>query len=206
MRKPWIAVLTVAAAFMSYATPASAADVMQTITSDKLAEILTAMTGKKAEIAKPEAGVEVVTYTDNGDRDFIMSECTAKGCAIVQMTMFFNKDASFNLAGVNGYNSQNLNAQAFLTPDNRVYLVRLYLTIGGVTEENLKANISLYLRAPGVFIEHLSSQSTAATGTGPVTVAAPAAVSAGTGTQASEPQRLRMIERLTAGSKGASLR
>ncbi len=209
MRKVLIAAATVAAlARLSQA--ASAADVITNMTSDRLAVILTAMTGKKAVITKPESGVEVVTITDNGDIDFIMTDCAAKGCASMQPTMFFNKDEHFNLTVVNSYNTKELSAQAFLTADNRVFLVRLYVFDGGVTEENLKTNIGIYLKAPGIFAEHaLGSQTTAsAGGSGSVPVAAPSmpATSAGVGAQAGAPPKLPLIERVTAGHKGHALR
>ncbi|MFM9862401.1 MAG: YbjN domain-containing protein [Micropepsaceae bacterium] len=205
MRKSLLA----AAAAVHLAAAASAADVITAIKSDRLAEIVTALTGKKATIEKPEAGVEVVTISDDGDMDFIMSDCTAKGCSTLQPTMFFNKDDQFNLTVVNGYNSKQLGAQAFLTPDNRAYLVTLYLFDGGVTEENVKAKIVLYLKTPGIFVEHvIGSQTTASAPAGTVPAAAPstAATTAGTGAQASEPQRSALIERVTAGHKGRSLR
>jgi opacity protein-like surface antigen len=207
MRKSLLA----AAAFIHLTAAASAADVITAIKSDRLAEILTALTGKTATVAKPEAGVEVVTIADNGDYDFILSECTAKGCSTMQPTMFFNKDDQFNLTVVNGYNSKQLGAQAFLTPDNRAYLVTLYLFDGGVTEENVKVKIALYLKTPGIFVQHVvGSQTTAsappAASTMPAAAPSTPATAAGTGAQASEPQRLPLIERVTVGSKGHSLR
>ncbi len=202
--------LLAAAAWLPLASAASAADLITSITSDRLATIVTALTGKTAVITKPEAGVEVVTINDNGDYDFILSDCTAKGCTSMQPTMFFNKDEHFNLAVINGYNSKQLGAQAFMTPDNRVYLVRLYLLDGGVAEDNLKVNIVLYLKTPAIFVEHvMNSQTTAsAGGNGAVAIAAPStpATSAGVGAQAGAMPKLSLIERVTAGHKGRGLR
>lgn len=203
--------LLAAAAALQLAATASAADVITAIKSDRLAEIVTALTGKKATITKPEAGVEIVTISDNGDMDFIMSDCTANGCATLQPTMFFNKDDAFNLAVVNGYNSKQLGAQAFLTPDNRAYLVTLYLFDGGVTEENMKAKLVLYMKTPGIFVDHVVKSQTvasAAPASGATPAAAPAAapaVTAGAGAGAPH-DRLELIERVTADHKGRTLR
>jgi hypothetical protein len=201
--------LIATAAALQLTATASAADVITAIKSERLGEIVTALTGKKATITKPEAGVEIVTISDNGDMDFIMSDCTANGCETLQPTMFFNKDDAFNLAVVNGYNSKQLGAQAFLTPDNRAYLVTLYLFDGGVTEENMKAKLVLYMKTPGIFVDHvLKSQTVAAPVSGATPAAAPAAapaVTAGAGAAAPQDQ-LPLIERVTAGHKGRTLR
>ena len=204
--------LIAAAAALQLAATASAADVVTAIKSDRLAEIVTALTGKKATITKPEAGVEIVTISDNGDMDFILSDCTANGCETLQPTMFFNKDDAFNLAVVNGYNSKQLGAQAFLTPDNRAYLVTLYLFDGGVTEENMKAKLVLYMKTPGIFVDHVLKSQTVASAapaspaTTPVATSATApAVAAGAGAAAPQHQ-LELIERVTAGHKGRALR
>lgn len=161
MRRVLSALAFAAVAALTQANQSFAADTQSRLTSAKFAEILTALTGKAATVTKPEAGVEVVSIADNGSYDFVMSDCTAAGCPSVQMTMFFNKEDIFTLALVNSYNSKYLGAQAFLTPDNRVYLVRLFITEGGVTEDNIKANIALYLSSLKVFAQTALSQSTA---------------------------------------------
>lgn len=148
-------------AYLLLAGQALAADTLPLLTSAKLAEILTAATGKPATVTKPEAGVEVVSIVENGSYDFIMSSCTASGCPDVQMTMFFNKEDIFTLALVNGFNGKDLSATAFLTPDNRVYLVDLYVVEGGVTEENVKKNLAIYLKAPRLFAQYAVGQTTA---------------------------------------------
>jgi hypothetical protein len=179
MRK--LALAAVAAACL-LPTQAFAADTVANLTSDKLAKILSAATGKEGKITKPEAGVEVVTIreTDGADYDYVLSECTAQGCPDLQMNMFFNKDDSFNLGLVNSYNGKALNASAFLSPENRVYLVRHVVLQGGVTEENIKANIKIFLAAPDLFIEHVASQQTASAAPGVTPVAAPTSPFAGT--------------------------
>ena len=187
MRKSISLVAVAMAALITVTSSASAAELTQ-ITSAKLSEILTAITGKATNVSKPEAGVEIVSIVENGSYDFVLSDCTAQGCATMQMTMFFNKEDIFTLALVNGFNSKDLSATAFLTPDNRVYLVNLFITDGGVTEENIKANLAIYLRAPGKFAKFALSQTTAALPSAGVPVAA-----SGTAVM---PARLEFIERV----------
>jgi hypothetical protein len=46
-----------------------------------------------------------------------------------------------------------------------VVIARLYTPLGGVTEDNLKANLGLFLQAPTIFENHINAQVTAAVDT-----------------------------------------
>ena len=113
----------------------------------------------------------------------------------------FNKNERFNLAVVNGFNGKYLNAQASLTPDGRVYLVRLFVTTGGVTEANVKANIDVFTKAPGLFVQHVLSQATASAkeadgSTKQVAAENKPGVEVGIGTQSARLRELKLIELL----------
>jgi hypothetical protein len=205
--------LLAASAALLLISSAQAADTITTIKSERLAEIVTALTGQKATITKPEAGVEIVTISDDGDVDFILTDCKMNGCSTLQPTMFFNKHEAFNLAVVNGYNSKQLGAQAFLTPDNRVYLLTLYLFDGGVTEENLKIRLALYMRTPAIFADHVLKSQVVASAAPSVTQTPPATpgalvvpTSASTAAPQQGPELVKLIERVTSGKNGRTLR
>ncbi|MBP6013705.1 MAG: YbjN domain-containing protein [Alphaproteobacteria bacterium] len=152
----------VAAFALLVSAPASAADVVDRITPAKLGEILKAMTGKDVEFSKGDDGTEIVSVnTGNGYDDFIMDKCTAQGCTEIQMTCFFNKDDRLTLAAVNAFNGSSLNAQAALKPNGNVYLYRLFVTEGGVTEANVRANIEIYMVADDIFLQTLDTQKVA---------------------------------------------
>ena len=70
--------LLAASAALLLVSTAQAADTITTIKSERLAEIVTALTGQKATITKPEAGVEIVTISDDGDVDFILTDLTGR--------------------------------------------------------------------------------------------------------------------------------
>lgn len=205
--------LLAASAALLLVSTAHAADTITTIKSERFAEIVTAMTGLKATITKPEAGVELVTISDGGDVDFILSDCKSNGCSTLQPTMFFNKHEAFNLAVVNAYNSKQLGAQAFLTPDDRVYLLTLYLLDGGVTEENMKIRIALYLKTPGIFADHVLKSQVVASSAPSITQTTPAVpgalvvpTSASTTAPQQGPELIKLIERVTKGKNGHTLR
>lgn len=160
MRQLLAAVATAAALL----APAKAAgnELIARITPERMAAILEEMTGKKAELDKNDAGDPVVAIDPgNGYDEYILSRCDPQGCLDIQATAFFKKDPKFTLAAVNAYNSSYLNAQASLATDGRVFLFRFFVTDGGVSEENIKANIKIFMQAPDAFLDVLSKQATA---------------------------------------------
>lgn len=162
MRKSLLAAFVAAASALASA-PASAADVMTSLTSDRLSAMFKAAGATEVQVTKPEAGVEVVSLVDGGGTtDFVLMSCTADGCPTLQMVVVFDKDARFTLEAINAYNSKVLNAQAALMPNGNVVLMGLYVLNGGVTEDNLKFNIAIFLKAPELFTNHILSQVTAA--------------------------------------------
>jgi hypothetical protein len=160
VRKSLLAALVAAASAFA---PASAADTMTSISSDRLAAMFKAAGATDVQVTKPEAGVEIVSLVDGGGTtDFVLMNCAADGCPTMQMTALFEKDPRFTLQAINGYNSKVLNAQAAVMQDGNVVLMGLYVLNGGVTEDNLKFNIVIFLKAPELFTNHILSQVTAA--------------------------------------------
>lgn len=161
MRKFVLAAAAVAATAV-FSTQANAAGLMTKMTSQGLSDMLTAAGATEVKITKPEAGVEIVSANDgSGTMNFVLLNCAADGCPSLQMTAMFNKDDRFTLAAVNGYNYSYLNAHASLSPSGEVLLVRHFVSLGGVTEDNLKANIAIFALSPDQFSKHILSQVTA---------------------------------------------
>ena len=152
-----------AAIFFLAPVSATAADNITRLTPEKLSQIVETLAGKKPEIDLSDKSSPTVSIdTGNGSDFFILSQCTEQGCLDIQMLCFFDKDPRYTLAAVNSYNGAFVNAQATLTTDGKVYLVRDYLVEGGVSEANIIANIQTYDAADDVFIEHMKKQETAA--------------------------------------------
>jgi hypothetical protein len=159
VRKIVLSVVVFTAAAIS-ATSAFAAD-MTRISSQQLSDMFKAAGATKIEVTKPEEGVEIVSFDDgNGMIDFVLMNCKSDGCATLQMTIAFEKDDRFTLSAINSYNAKILNAQAAQQKSGHVTLVKLYVPGGGVTEENLKLNIAIFLKAPELFVKHVQEQVT----------------------------------------------
>lgn len=167
MRKSVLSAVVAAASALS-ATQAYAEDVFSRLTSDRLSTILKAAGATEIEATKPEAGVEVVTFSDGtGTVNLVLMECTADGCGTLQMSIIFEKDPRFSLSALNSFNATYLNAQAAIMPSGNTGLIRLYLPGGGVTENNLRLNLAVYLESPQLFEKHIQSQVTASVDTKP---------------------------------------
>jgi Putative bacterial sensory transduction regulator len=161
VRKFVLLAIVVAATAVS-STGALAADVITRLTSERLSNVLKAGGATEIQVTKPEAGVEIVNFNDgSGMVNFVLLDCTAEGCGTLQMSILFDNDARFTPAVLNGYNATYLNAQAALMTSGKVALMDLFVTAGGVTEDNLKANIVIFLQSPSLFEKHLASQVTA---------------------------------------------
>lgn len=182
MRKS-VLLAVVAAATAFSATQAYAQDVFTRLTSERLSTILKAAGATQIETTKPEAGVELVTFSDGtGTVNLVLMECTADGCGTLQMSIIFDKDPRFTLSALNTFNATYLNAQAAIMPSGNIGLIKLYLPGGGVTEDNLRLNLAVYLESPQLFEKHIQSQVTASVDTKPGTaqpVAAPKALTLG---------------------------
>ncbi len=173
-------VLAAAAVAALTTAPVSAADLMTRLAPEKMVAIVTAATGKPAELVKNDQGDPVVSVnTGNGYDDFILGRCDAQGCADIQMTCFFEKDPKLTLAAVNAFNYKYVNAQGSVGPDGKTYLVRSMVVEGGVTEANIKANLALYFAAADLLVDVANTQQTAAIPSGgvPVSAMAPGAAS-----------------------------
>ncbi len=155
--------LAVAAAAIAFgSTQAYAQEMFSRLTSDRLSNILKAAGATEIEVTKPEAGVEVVTFNDGtGTVNLVLMECTADGCGTLQMSVIFEKDARFTLSALNSFNATYLNAQAAIMPSGNIGLINLYLPGGGVSENNLRLNLAVYLESPQLFEKHIQSQVTA---------------------------------------------
>lgn len=165
MRKSFLLAAAFAAAAFASA-PAQAADILTALTSQRLTAMLQAAGATQIATEKPQDGVEIVTFNDgNGGVNLILLDCQAGSCPTLQMSVAFEKDAKYTLTALNGYNATYLNAQAAVLPNGNVVLARLYSTLGGVTEDNLKANLAIFLQAPTVFENHINAQVTAAVDT-----------------------------------------
>lgn len=173
----------VAAASALSPTQAYAEDVFSRLTSARLLTILKAAGATEVAVTKPEAGVEILTFNDGaGPVNLVLMDCAADGCGTLQMGVIFDKDPRFTLSALNSYNATYLNAQAAIMPDGSMGLMRLYVPGGGVTENNLRLNLAVYLEAPALFEKHIQSQVTASVDTKPGTVqpvAAPKALALG---------------------------
>lgn len=182
MRKSILLAVVAAASALS-ATQAYAEDVFSRLTSDRLSTILKAAGATEIETTKPEAGVEVVTFSDGtGTVNLVLMECTADGCGTLQMSIIFEKDPRFTLSALNSFNATYLNAQAAIMPSGNIGLIKLYLPGGGVTENNVRLNLAVYLESPQLFEKHIQSQVTASVDTKPGTaqpVTAPKALTLG---------------------------
>jgi hypothetical protein len=142
---------------------ATAAELLTKLKPQQLIDIAKAGGSAKIETSKPEAGVEIVSIGDStGTMDFVFLNCAADGCTTLQMATLFAKDSRFTLSAINGYNATYLNAQASLRADGEVLLARLYTPVGGVTEDNLKANLVIFANAPDLFSKHILSLQTVA--------------------------------------------
>lgn len=206
MSKAFLAAALALAIAAALTTPVSAADaVMKRLSSAKLSAILTAAGGKEVEVTKPKDGIEVVTFNDGqGPVDFVLSDCTSDGCQAMQMSILFDRDESkkIPLATVNSYNAKILNAQAALLPEGNLLLADLFVTIGGVTEDSLKENISIFLQAPQLLAEHIRSQTTVSNSVPATVMPASATPTAGIqvsiATQGPRLRNLDVLELLTA--------
>jgi hypothetical protein len=167
------------------ATPADAADTMARLSSAKLAAMLTGAGATDVKVHPPSNGLEFVTFNDgNGPASFVLGECAADGCEVLQMMIFYTKEdvKDFSLATINSYNAGNLNAQAAFMPSGELALMRLFVTTGGVTEANIMANVVIFLQSPDALATHIKDQKVASTAT-PAT-AAPVSASPASGVQA----------------------
>lgn len=175
MRKSILSAVVIAASAFS-ATQAYADAMFSSLTSDRLTTMLKASGATEVEATKPEAGVEVVTFNDGtGTVTLVLMECVADGCGLLQMSIVFEKDDRFTLSALNSFNATFLNAQAAIMPSGNIGLIRLYLPGGGVTENNLRLNLQVFLESPRLLEKHIQSQVTASVDTKPGT-AQPVAV------------------------------
>ncbi len=149
-------------------TQAYAADVFSRLTSERVTTMLKAAGATDITATKPEAGVEIVTFNDgNGAVNLVLLECTADGCGTLQMSIIFDKDDRFTPAALNSFNAMYLTAQAATMSSGNVALMDLYVPAGGVTEENLKNNLAVFLTSPAQFEKAMQSQVTASVDTKP---------------------------------------
>ena len=88
------------------------------------------------------------------------------------MMTFFEKDSHFNLTAINSFNSIDASAEAVLRADGQVSLMRLQVFEGGVTAENVKAHIKMFMNAPALFAQHVLEQKTVSYAPGPMPAAA----------------------------------
>lgn len=203
----------VAVAMATATTAPASADTLARLSTAKIAALLKAAGATEVEIAKPKDGVELVSFNDGtGTVNFVMSQCIADGCEVLQMTIFFEKDEAktVSLATVNAFNAKVLNAQAALLPSGGLALIDLFITTGGVTEENIMANVAIFLQSPALLSEHLNSERIASNTT-PATVTPASAtpttgILAGISTQGPRLKNLNVIELLAARSPGRKLR
>ncbi|MCE9521187.1 MAG: YbjN domain-containing protein [Alphaproteobacteria bacterium] len=144
------------------ATPAIAADALiMRLSSLKLSAVLIAMGAKEVAVKRDSADLEFVSFNDgNGPVDFALSECNADGCQSLQMFILYDLTESkkISLATLNSFNGKYLDAQVAQLEDGAVIMSDLFVTTGGVSEDNLKENISIFLNAPRVFATHLKEQ------------------------------------------------
>ena len=161
------------AAVLALAQPASAAELIERITPEHMAKIVEEVTGKKPEIGKNPNGLPVIAVNPgNGVDEYILGRCTAQGCLDIQATTYFDKDPKLTIAAVNSYNNKYISAQASVGPDGFVYLVRLFVVDGGVSEENIKVNMKIFMEAPDALMEVVTTQATASLAPNGVPVAA----------------------------------
>lgn len=149
------------AAATAYAPAALAADVMTHFTVDRMTAMLKAAGATEIETKKPEPAVEIITFNDGkGTVNMILLDCAAQGCSSMQLGVFFEKDDRYSLSALNSYNAVYLNAQAALLKSGNVTLVRLVVADGGITEDNVKANLQIFLDAPALFEKTIQGQVT----------------------------------------------
>lgn len=163
MKKTLLSAAFALTAVMS--TPLHAAETLPRLSPAKMAAMLTAAGATKVVIATPSNGVEFITFDDgNGPALFALGDCTPEGCEILQMMIFYDTETAktYSLATLNAYNADNLNAQAALMPSGELALMRMLVTTGGVTEENIMAHVAIFLQAPGHFAKTLADQKIAA--------------------------------------------
>ena len=191
----------------------SSALIARALTSAKISALLKASAATQMETTKPSDGVELVYFNDgHGTVNFVLSDCTADGCGVMQMTIFFDKEESKNmsLATINSFNAKVLNAQAAQLPAGELGLVDIFVTSGGVTEENIMANVSIFLQAPVLLAEHLGSADIVSNAVQPTVMPASATpatgIHAGIATQSPRLKNLNVIELLAARTPARKLR
>ncbi|MDZ4868548.1 MAG: YbjN domain-containing protein [Alphaproteobacteria bacterium] len=168
MRKTLLLAAAMTAGIAFSTTQAYAADVFSRLTSERVTTMLKAAGATDITATKPEAGVEIVTFNDgNGAVNLVLLECTADGCGTLQMSIIFDKDDRFTPAALNSFNAMYLTAQAATMSSGNVALMDLYVPAGGVTEENLKNNLAVFLTSPAQFEKAMQSQVTASVDTKP---------------------------------------
>jgi len=160
------AAMTAAIAFST--AQADAADVFSRLTSERLTTLLKGAGATDITTTKPEAGVEMITFNDgNGAVNLVLLECTADGCGTLQMSIIFDKDPRFTPTALNSFNATYLTAQAAVMTSGNVALMDLYVPGGGVTEDNLKYNIAVFLTSSTQFEKAMQSQVSASVDTKP---------------------------------------
>jgi hypothetical protein len=170
-----------AIAAFAISAPATAAtittftpEVVKTIVTEAGGTNITQETAEGISFTSFELGGIPFTYSIQG--------CDPKaGCVALVMVAAFETEVDYNLNTINGFNLKVPFATVVKIKANQIAFGRFLVSIGGITTDNIKANMGFHMLAPELFSRHAASEvvasidATTAGKTMPVAVTAPVA-------------------------------
>lgn len=143
-----------AAAFLLL--PLSAVAVRSAAADTRMASVYTRISGEemkallqrygyKAELTKDEGGDPKIMSAASGAKFVVFfydcNEARSRTCTTIQFSVAYNLDEKVSAATVNDWNREMLYGRLYLDDDGDPVLDHDIILTGGVSEENLKANL-----------------------------------------------------------------
>jgi hypothetical protein len=122
----------------------------QTFTSDSVMSILGEAGATNLQKGVAE-GIPYVKGTDHNGFNFValMRACEQTACRGIELAYSWRMDGkTVSLPSVNAFNEQYTFAKAFLTEGGNLVLSRLIIADGGITRDNVLANVIVFLQLP----------------------------------------------------------
>jgi hypothetical protein len=192
----WAAALSLAFVSALGVAPAAAADPLITqFTTQNVSDVLKELGATEIKTVKGDDGTDSVSFTyDSGPFLFSIINCKKAPCHDLQMAIFYEKDAAFTPGFANTFNGKWLDATAIALADGTLMMNRLVIANGGVTKENLRENMSIFVNVPNLIADQLKAVTTVsappAAGTTFQPAVAPAPVQSGVDRQAYVPAKV----------------
>jgi hypothetical protein len=146
-------------------TPAPGQALVTHFTPSLLIKTLTALgatdAAQRQEKAKDGRTVDIVSFTVGGTKHVgVLSACAdAKGCLAVELlTVWAGAGKTANRTALNAYNSTHGFGKGFLGPNGTLVYQRYAISDGGVTMDNLRANIGNFVNGSQSFEGYMSKQ------------------------------------------------